>query len=957
MLRRKACCAGMLRKSPLCFERLSMPPTLYLIDGHALAYRAYFALTRGSSSSAFTTSSGEPTAGVFGFTSVLLRILEQENPDYLAVAFDTGRTFRDELFEDYKGTREKMPDELRTQIERMRELVDAFNIPRLEVENYEADDVLGSVARQAVAKGLGVKIFTGDRDLLQLVDERIIVNLPGRSLSDAKDYLPSDVKEYLGVRPNQVVDYKALVGDKSDNIPGVPGIGEKTAVSLLEKYDTLDNIYQHLDEISGSAGKKLEAGRESATLSKKLATIVLNLEVPLDLEHARPDHFEPERIEGIFRELEFRSLMGRLTALEENYGKRVPRSGQQLSLFETASPREATTQEPAANDSLRTVIVNTPALLADLVQELGKAEVISFDTETTSTDQMSADLVGISLATEAGAGYYIPVGHAAANIPQLPLTQVIETLKGPMTDAHIPKAGHNLKYDFVMLARYGLRVAPLAFDSMIAEWVINPNSRNLGLKNLAWVRKDIRMTHIEELIGKGRKQITMAEVLAEEAAAYAAMDAAVVLSLVPELKEELESHHGTQLFETIEMPLISVLADMEMAGVALDVDYLQRMSQKLNTRLSEIEQKVYQSVGEPFNLNSPQQLSDALFNRLRLEPPDRTAKTSTGFYSTSADVLEALRDKHEAVNWVLEYRELSKLSSTYVDALPAQVNNHTGRVHTSFNQTGAVTGRIASSDPNLQNIPIRTEIGRQVRNAFIADEGNFLLSVDYSQIELRIVAHMADDQAMLAAFRAGQDIHAATAAAIFGVSIDAVSKEQRRRAKGINFGLIYGMSAYGLTRYTDLTLAESEDFMEAYFRQFPGVKRYLDNMRRSAAEQGYVETLLGRRRYFPGLKNQSNRNIRNREEREAINAPIQGTAADIMKIAMLGVPPALLESGLSAQMLLQVHDELVLECPQEELHKTAAIIQKVMEGAYNMKVPLRTEARYGMNWGEMIPLS
>jgi DNA polymerase-1 len=459
------------------------------------------------------------------------------------------------------------------------------------------------------------------------------------------------------------------------------------------------------------------------------------------------------------------------------------------------------------------------------------------------------------------------------------------------------------------------------------------------------------------LIGKGRKQITMAEVLAEEAAAYAAMDAAVVLSLVPELKEELESHHGTQLFETIEMPLISVLADMEMAGVALDVDYLQRMSQKLNTRLSEIEQKVYQSVGEPFNLNSPQQLSDALFNRLRLEPPDRTAKTSTGFYSTSADVLEALRDKHEAVNWVLEYRELSKLSSTYVDALPAQVNNHTGRVHTSFNQTGAVTGRIASSDPNLQNIPIRTEIGRQVRNAFIADEGNFLLSVDYSQIELRIVAHMADDQAMLAAFRAGQDIHAATAAAIFGVSIDAVSKEQRRRAKGINFGLIYGMSAYGLTRYTDLTLAESEDFMEAYFRQFPGVKRYLDNMRRSAAEQGYVETLLGRRRYFPGLKNQSNRNIRNREEREAINAPIQGTAADIMKIAMLGVPPALLESGLSAQMLLQVHDELVLECPQEELHKTAAIIQKVMEGAYNMKVPLRTEARYGMNWGEMIPLS
>jgi DNA polymerase I len=933
-----------------------MPPTLYLIDGHALAYRAFFALTRGSSS-AFTTSGGEPTAGVFGFTSVLLRILEQENPEFLAVAFDTGKTFRDEMFPDYKGTREKMPDELRTQIERIRQLVDAFNIPRLEVENYEADDVLGSVARQAVAKGLGVKIFTGDRDLLQLVDERVIVNLPGRSLSDARDYLPADVKDYLGVRPNQVVDYKALVGDKSDNIPGVPGVGEKTAVSLLGQYDNLDNIYAHLDEISGSLQKKLESGRDSAYLSRKLATIVSNLEVPLDLEHARPDHFEPKKIEAIFRELEFRALMNRLTSLEETYGKRIPKSGQQLTLFDTAVPKVSASQEPATNEAFRTIIVNSSDGLENLVQELGKSKIISFDTETTSTDQMSAELVGISLATQAEAGFYIPVGHTNSNFPQLPLGQVIEALKGPMTDPHIPKAGHNLKYDFVMLARNGLRVAPLAFDSMIAEWVINPTSRNLGLKNLAWVRKDIRMTHIEELIGKGKKQITMAQVPAEEAAAYAAMDAAVVLSLLPELKEELSKHHGTQLYETIEMPLISVLADMEMAGVALDVNYLQRMSQELNARLSEIERKVYQSVGESFNLNSPQQLSEALFNRLKLEPPDRTAKTSSGFYSTSADVLEALRDKHEVVNWVLDYRELSKLLSTYVDALPAQVNNHTGRVHTSFNQTGAVTGRIASSDPNLQNIPIRTELGRQVRNAFIADEGNFLLSVDYSQIELRIVAHMADDQAMLAAFQAGQDIHAATAAAIFGIPIGAVSKEQRRRSKGINFGLIYGMSAYGLMRYTDLTLAESEDFMQAYFRQFPGVKSYLDNMRKLAADQGYVETLLGRRRYFPGLKNQSNRNIRNREEREAINAPIQGTAADIMKIAMLRVPLALKEADVAARMLLQVHDELVLECHQSELQITAAIVQKVMEGAYNMKVPLRTEARYGTNWGEMVPLS
>jgi DNA polymerase-1 len=926
-----------------------MPPTLYLIDGHALAYRTFYALTRGVSD-AFTTSQGEPTAGVYGFTSVLLRILEQEQPDYLAVVFDAGLTFRDEIYPEYKGTRMKMPDELRIQMERVRQLVDAFNIPRLELEGYEADDVLGSVAKKMVKKGLGVKIITGDRDLLQLVNDRIIVNLPGRSLSEAKDYFPEDVEKYMGVRPDQVVDFKALVGDTSDNIPGVAGVGKKTAITLLKSYNDLDNIYQHLDELTPGLRKRLEEGRESAYMSRKLAALVLDLDVNLDLERARPEHFDPAEVESLFRELEFRSLMARLTALEQSYGKGHGDHGEQLAMF---SEQVSTmgTSKPSAAAMLETVVVDTPQALEALVEELKQADVIAFDTETTDTDQMGAKLVGISLAVEPGRGYYIPVGHKRGK--QLALDTVIEALRGPMTDADIPKVGHNLKYDYIMLARYGLAVHPLSFDTMIAEWLINPTSRNLGLKNLAWVRKDIRMTNIQELIGKGRNQITMAEVPIEKAAPYAAQDAEVVLRLMPELKEELEQVSGTALFNEIEMPLVEVLAGMEMAGVSLDTQFLERMSDELSQRLAEIEAKVYAAVGEEFNLNSPQQLSEALFDRLGLEPPDRTKKTASGYYSTAAGVLEAMQDQHEVVEWVLEYRELSKLKSTYLDALPLQVNPETGRVHTSYNQTGVVTGRIASSDPNLQNIPIRTEIGRQVRKAFTAPPGHMLVAIDYSQVELRIVAHMAEDKAMLDAFRAGQDIHATTAAAIYGVPLEQVTKEQRRRAKGINFGLIYGMSAYGLTRATDLTLAEAENFMDAYFKKFPGVKKYLDNMRRLAAEQGFVETLHGRRRYFPRLKNQSNRNIRNREEREAINAPIQGTAADIMKVAMLRVPAALKEAGLKALMLLQVHDELVLECPEEELEDTIAIVQKVMQEAFELKVPLITEARCGRNWGEM----
>jgi DNA polymerase-1 len=930
-----------------------MPPTLYLIDGHALAYRAYFALSVSApSGQRWQTSTGEPTAGIYGFASVLMRILEQEKPDYLAVAFDTGKTFRDEIFPEYKATRAKMPDDLRPQMERIRQLVDAFNLPRLEMDGFEADDVLGSIARQSAVQGLGVKIITGDRDLLQLVDERIVVNLPGGKLSEAKDYTPADVIAYWGIRPEQVVDFKALVGDKSDNIPGVPGVGEKTAQALLTIYKTLDNIYSHLEDIEPRWRSKLAEGKESAYMSQDLATIRTNLPVKLDLEQARADRFDPATVEALFRELEFRTLLDRLRRLSNTTSAGTSAGTQQLSFF-GQGPVVIQTPIPAADIEVH--IIETTNLLDDLSTRLKSARMISFDTETTSTNEMQAEIVGISLAVREGEGFYVPVGHSAGK--NLPLEKVLSALRGPLTDPKIPKIGHNLKYDYIILARCGLRVEPLSFDTMIAEWLIDPASRNLGLKNLAFARLGEEMTHIEDLIGKGKNQGSMADVPIETAASYAAADAEICLRLYPLMKEELERFEGLSLLNQMEMPLVPVLAEMEMTGVLLDLAFFQRMSVELQTRLTEIEKQVFNSVGKKFNINSTQQLSDVLFTRLHLIPPDRGRKTLSGHFSTSADVLEEMRGQHDVVDWILEHRELSKLKSTYVDALPQAVDAKTGRVHTSYSQTGAVTGRLASSNPNLQNIPIRTDIGRRVRQGFVAAEGNVLLSVDYSQIELRIVAHMAQDEAMLAAFRSGQDIHATTAAAVFGVPLEAVSKEQRRRAKAINFGLIYGMSAFGLTRTTELTLAEAEDFVATYFKQFPGIKRFLDETRRLATSQGYVETLLGRRRYFPGLKSQLNKNMKSREEREAINAPIQGTAADIMKLAMFRIPGKLMEAGFSGKMLLQVHDEVVIECPYAELVKTARLIAQTMESAYSLNIPLSTDARWGLNWGELQPVT
>jgi DNA polymerase-1 len=922
-------------------------PRFFLIDGHALAYRTYFALTRAGDASRWMTKAGEPTAGIYGFASVLLRLLEKDPPEYLAVSFDTGRTFRHEAYPEYKATRAKMPEDLKPQLERIRELVTAFGIPVLEREGYEADDVLGTVAAQAAQQDVAVTILTGDRDLLQLASDRVTIRLAGQKLSEALDYGPADVKAKLGIEPHQVVDYKALVGDTSDNIPGVSGIGEKTALALLAEFGSLEGIYTHLDQVPARFRAKLEAGRASALLSQRLARIVTDVDIPFDLPACRWTGYDAQAVTELFRLLEFRSLLDRLPASHQP-------DTRQLNMFAAAPAQPPPQVVPEA-------VIDSAAKLEGLARRLEEAREIAFDVETTGTDEMRADLVGFALGFSDVEGVYLPVGHqpSFAGGPQLPLERVLEALGPALRRESLAKIGHNLKYDFTMLSRLGVRTAPLAFDTMIAEWLCDPGSHNLGLKNLAWVRLGRQMTEIETLIGKGKGQRSMAEVPIAAAAPYAIADACACLALKPLLEAELESKRQRRLFHEVEMPLVTVLAEMESVGVLLDRDFLRHLSLELEARLADLEQEIFRAVGHPFNLNSTQQLSRVLFDELGLTAPGRNRRTSAGLLSTAGDVLEDMRVAHPVVGLIVDHREIAKLKSTYADALQAQADPAMGRVHTSFSQTGSVTGRLASSDPNLQNIPIRTELGRRIRQAFIAAPGHRLLSVDYSQIELRIVAHMAEDEAMIGAFHDDQDIHATTAAAVFGVAPSAVSGEMRRQAKAINFGLIYGMSPFGLSRSTGMTLAEAEAFVKAYFDRFPGVQRYLDEVRAQAARLGFVETLLGRRRYFPQLMAggpAATDVARARARREAINAPIQGSAADIIKLAMLRLPGELRQAGLSARLLLQVHDELVLECPVAELPETARRAKQVMQSAFELRVPLKTDAKAGPSWADMQPV-
>lgn len=986
---------------------------LILIDGHSLAYRAFYGLPlydrRGKIS--FNNSRGEFTNAVYGFANMLIKAWTDEKPDYIAVAFDAGRTFRDDLYEPYKGTRQKMPDELVPQIDRIIQLVEAFDIPAVTAEGYEADDILGTLATRAAADGLDALIVTGDSDAFQLVGPQIRVMAPGRLWSDVAVWDADAVRERYSLDPIQLIDFKALKGDTSDNVPGVRGIGEKTALALLLAYGTVEGIYEHLGEVTPDRARNaLEAGRDMAVLSKDLITIRTDIPLEIPWEDCAVHSYDRGKVEALFDVLEFRSIRNRLPAggvvaaaagsaagsaagadIATDSGGNgsagapgsaevasgtvggvsggskvgdasttpaaVPgpagQSGLQMALF-ASDPASGGADRPARAPVTEALVVDTTEALDSLLAALRAAEVIAFDVETTSTDPLQAVLVGIALAVQPGSGYYIPVGHATGE-PQLPLATVIQALGPILEDRARPKVAHNAKYDMAVLRLAGIEVRGLAFDTMLAEFLIDPSGR-LGLKALARSRLAVEMTEIGELIGSGKSQITMERVPIAAAAPYAAADADITLRLMQLQVPELDTLGLRGLLDTVDLPLVPVLIDMELAGVLLDTELLGQMSARLTTRLAEIEAEVYGLVGHPFNINSPAQLGEVLFGELKLRAPGGR-KTATGKVSVAADVLDGMRGAHPAIDLILEHRQLTKLKGTYLDALPRLVNPRTGRVHTSFNQTGAVSGRLASQDPNLQNIPIRTELGREVRRAFVVPKGWRMIAADYSQVELRIAAHLSRDPGLIESFAAGADIHRATAARVFGIPPEAVTADQRGFAKRVVFGLLYGMGAQSLAQQTGTTLKEAQAFIDAYFTAFPNIKAYLDDTKRRAREIGYVETLLGRRRYFPVLASET-RDSRTRmmqaaAEREAINHPMQGSAADIIKFAMIRIHAALAAGGYQARLLLQVHDELILEAPKVEVEAVERLVRVEMEAAYPLDPPLKVDVGAGRNWDEV----
>jgi len=916
-------------------------PKLVLIDGHALAYRAYHALPPD-----LATSRGELTNAVYGFTSMLLNVLRDEKPDYIVVTFDVGRTFRHEEFPEYKANRLHMADDLARQIERIKDVVRAFNIPIVEAPGYEADDVIGTLALKASEDGLQTLIVTGDTDTFQLIGADVRVLTSKGRFAETMIYDQNEIRARYGLTPAQLIDFKALKGDPADNIPKVPGVGDKTAEQLLQQFNTVEGILEHLDEIkSPKLRAALAAHRDQILQNKRLVTIDSNVPIEVNWNDCRMQDYNPDRVAALFRELEFRSLMNRLP---DRPGPELPGRPAQLSLFGEAEPALKEMEPVEKLGKYETV--NTPARLARLAQQLAQASAIVVDVETTAVDPMLADLVGLALTATEGEGVYIPVGHRTDD-RQLPLQAVIEQIGPVLRDPHIPKITHNGKYDLTVLLRHGFDMAGDMFDTMVAAWLLEPGRQSFKLKDLAWAKLAVDMTPITELIGTGKEQITMAQVPVAQVAPYAAADVDMTLRLARLQRTELETKGLAKLFHEVEMPLVQVLTEMEMTGVALDIAYLQQLSRELYERCNELERQIHDLAGYPFNINSTQQLGSLLFEQLKLPPVKRT---KTGF-STDAGVLETLRGKHPIIDLLLEYRHLTKLKSTYIDALPQLVNRTTGRVHTSYNQTGAITGRLSSSSPNLQNIPIRTEEGRRIRRAFIAAPGYILVAADYSQVELRILAHIAKDEGLLAAFRRGEDIHASTASTIFGVPLHEVTPNQRRVAKSINFGLSYGMSSFGLAQRTGLSQSEADQFVKTYFASYPGVKIYMDRIRRQATKQGYVETILGRRRYFPELHSSGHLHeaARQSAEREAINMPIQGSAADIMKIAMIRLHRALAERKLGSRLILQVHDELVLEVPQAEKDTVIPIVREAMEGAFELAAPLKVDLKVGPNWEEM----
>jgi len=895
-------------------------PLLILFDGHALVHRAFHALPPLSAS-----KTGEPTGAVYGFVLMLLKVIQDYRPTHLAVAFDRPTpTFRHLEFEEYKAQRPKAPDELVRQIGRVRDVVKAFNIPIFELDGYEADDVLGTISRQATAGGMDTIIVTGDNDELQIVSEKAKVLLPQRGFVESALYDPASVSEKYGIAPEQIPDLKGLKGDPSDNIPGVPGVGEKTAARLIQQFGSIDGIYQRIGEVTPDKLREtLIAHEAQARRSKRLATIVTDVPIKFELESCWAGGYDRDAVVQLFRELEFFKVLNRLPDFGETKEK------------------AAVSQAP---DDVKHSLVDTAVALEQAVAKLSRAKSLIVRVVTERREQGSADIVGVVLGIPSDEAYYFPLVSTGLGVaPPLDSQQTLERLRPLLADERIGKLAHDGKEVIKRFAERGVELRPLDFDTMIAAYLLGEKGAELPALALSKLGLEIAMPEQPPA-----KRSLFTEVNVAEMAKNACAEARAIDKLRPLLQSELEQQGLMKLFTEVEMPLVTVLAGMERNGVMLDTNLFREMSQSLGEQLVSLEEKIYGFAGHRFNINSPQQLGTVLFGELKL-PGAR--KTKSG-YSTDASVLDGLKPYYPIIKLILDYRQLTKLRSTYIDALPALVDPRTGRLHTTFNQAATATGRLSSSEPNLQNIPIRGELGKQVRQAFVAAPSCLLISADYSQIELRILAHLSQDDRLLTAFREDKDIHAATASEVFGVPLTEVTPDMRRVAKVVNFGIIYGMSEYGLEQATELSREQAAEFIAAYFQRYPGVKTYLESTKQKARERGYVETVMGRRRYILDL-NSGNRQVREAAERMAINMPVQGTAADIIKVAMVNLQREIDRQVLKSRLILQVHDDLLLESPQEEAEQARSLLKEIMSGAMHLSVPLKVDVKVGRNWGEM----
>lgn len=909
-----------------------MAKRLFLIDAMAQIYRAFFAMAK----SPLYTSKGENVSAVFGFTNNLLALLDREKPDLLAVVYDSREpTFRHHIFQDYKATREKMPDELSQQLPRMDEVLQVLNIPKLILPGYEADDIIGTVAKKAGDEGYEVFLVTGDKDYYQLVRDNVKFYNNTKGLDNVTILGPPEVRDVFGVLPDQVIDVLGLAGDSSDNVPGVPKVGPKTAIKLVDQFGSLEGVLSHASEVGGKTGENLIEFREQALLSKNLVTIRTDAPVQYNIEELTYGPWDSEEAQKLFTELEFRTLF--------RYLEVDPKTVE---------------EQPGGTDYKA---VTTERQLQTLLKEMGKAKRFAIDTETTSTDPVSAQLVGISISTRPGSARYIPVNYFQFEGEVAPkdggrsldeiddaARRIVEMMK-PVLEGGSGKVAQHAKYDFLILRRYGAVVKPLEFDTMLADYLLNPGQRTHNLDALAMNYLRIKKIETKELIGSGKGQITMDRVPLKTITHYACEDADVTLRLMHELEPLIDDAGLTDLLADIELPLSDVLMRMEEKGVRLDSGFLAKMSEEMKVKIDEIEKECHQIAGTQFNLSSPKQLQHILFEKLAL-PTKLSRKTKTG-YSTDQSVLEKLAPLDPLPKKILEHRELTKLLGTYVDALPELVNPRTNRLHTSYHQTVAATGRLSSSDPNLQNIPIRTEMGAEIRKAFIAQEGHTLLSADYSQIELRMMAHLSGDEALINAFKRGEDIHSATAAEIFNIPVEMVQKEQRSASKAVNFGVLFGMREYGLSSRMGISIEQAREFIDGYFGAFPKVKQFIDSLLNQAYKDGYVETILRRRRPLPEL-NSSNGQVRQQAERVAIASAVQGSAADLIKLAMLKLDRDIEKDNLPWRMLLQVHDELIFEVPEGREEEAMEFIKPRMEKAMKLTVPILVEAGWGANWLE-----